>query len=195
MVFFISDTHFNHRGSLLWNDRTVRPNFESVKEMNDLMINNWNKVVKNEDTVYFLGDFAYKCPKYMAESTFWILNGKKHLIIGNHDYNLAAKFEKCWESMAHRMQYDFTDDNGVKREIIMDHYPLLSWRHSNHGSWHLHGHTHGSIQHLSVGVNRYDCSVEVNNYSPISLDQVCKIFRMKEFERESKNDIKIIDEE
>jgi calcineurin-like phosphoesterase family protein len=179
MIYFISDCHYNHSGSLKWNNGTERPQFENVHQMNQYMIDKWNSVVTPEDEVYFLGDFAYKCSKTAAESIFWQLNGKKHLIKGNHDFKLATNFTNCWESISNIKQIDFIDDKGNKQEIIMCHYPMLSWRHQSHGSWHLHGHTHGSIQELNKNINRYDCSVEVNNYTPISLDQLKEHFKTK----------------
>lgn len=172
MEYVISDLHFGHKGSLLWNNGTVRPQFTSVQEMNMYMINQWNSIVTVNDTVYVLGDFAYKCSKSYAESIFWQLNGKKHLIEGNHDYKIASKFINCWESISNIKQIDIINDKGCKQEIIMCHYPMLSWRHKEQGSIHLHGHVHGSMQDLNINTKRYDVSVEVNNYTPILLSDL-----------------------
>ena len=57
MIFFTSDTHFNHKAIISYCSRP----FESVEEMNDRLIDNWNQVVKPNDTVYHLGDFALYC--------------------------------------------------------------------------------------------------------------------------------------
>lgn len=179
MIYFISDTHFGHAGSLKWNNSKVRPEFSSVEEMNELMIKNWNNIVKENDTVYFLGDFAYKCSKQFIETIFWNLNGEKHLVKGNHDFGLAAKEDFLpWITISDIKQIDFINDKGCKQEIIMCHYPMLSWIHKEQGSWHLHGHVHGSLQEFNKGTKRYDCSVEVNNYTPISLEQL--IEKMKD---------------
>lgn len=168
MKYFISDTHFLHAGSLKWNNGTVRPDFKNVEEMNEYIISNWNNVVKPTDEVYFLGDFAYKCNKNKAESIFWQLNGIKHLIKGNHDYKLASNFTNCWESISDIKSVIIELPNGCPKELILCHYPMITWRHKEKGAWHLHGHTHGSIQELNKGTHRYDVGVEVNNYTPIS---------------------------
>lgn len=173
MIYFISDTHFNHQGSLKWNNGTVRPNFSSLEEMNQTMIDNWNSIVSDEDTVYHLGDFAYKCSKQEAEKIWWQLNGHKHLIKGNHDHEDI----ELWESISDIKDISFINDKGIKQEIILCHYPIYSWKNMIHGSWHLHGHTHGSMQDNNIGVKRYDVSVEVNNYTPISLEQVKEIMK------------------
>ena len=53
-VFFTSDTHFgDHRVLNLY----PRP-FGSVAEMDGAMVANWNAVVRDEDEVWHLGDFA-----------------------------------------------------------------------------------------------------------------------------------------
>lgn len=175
MIYFIADTHFCHSGSLKWTDCKYKRKFNSIEEANEVMISNWNSVVKDIDEVYFLGDFAYKCSKNKAESIFWRLNGKKHLIKGNHDYKIAAKFENCWESISDIKQIDYINPlNGCKKEIILCHYPMISWKHKEKGSIHLHGHTHGSIQDLNEKTNRYDVGVEVSNYTPISIEQIIK---------------------
>lgn len=176
MIYFISDTHFWHKGALLWNDGKVRPQFENVYVMNETMISNWNNIISNEDEVYFLGDFAYKCSKLQAETIFHQLNGKKHLIKGNHDYNLAASFINCWESISDIKQIDIIKQNGCKQEIIMCHYPMVSWRHKEQGSWHLHGHMHGSYDASNTFSKRLDVSVESHNYTPWSLDEIINHF-------------------
>lgn len=176
MKFFISDTHFLHRGSLLWKDCKFPRLFADINEANEFMISRWNYVVKPEDEVYFLGDFAYKCSKSKAEAIFWQLNGKKHLIKGNHDHKIAAKFINCWESISDLKTVEILLPDGCKKEIVLCHYPMLSWRHKESGAWHLHGHTHGSIQELNQNVKRYDVSVEVNNYTPISEEELIKKF-------------------
>lgn len=74
MDYIISDTHFGHKSTLLF-DTNPRP-FTDVNEMNRVMIQNWNSVVRPEDTVYHLGDFAYKCSSGMIKSIFRQLNGR-----------------------------------------------------------------------------------------------------------------------
>lgn len=54
--------------------------------MNEVLIENWNNTVSNNDIVFHLGDFCF------GNHAFWKyiinrLNGKIHLIIGNHKKN------------------------------------------------------------------------------------------------------------
>ena len=87
-TFVISDTHFNHELILTFKDYVGKPvrHFDSVAQMNECMFDNWNSVVTPADTVYHLGDvlFGYDKEQWLADN-FNKLNGKKHLILGNHD--------------------------------------------------------------------------------------------------------------
>ena len=81
-IFYIADTHFGHDNIRKLSNRP----FSTVEEMDNALINNWNSVVTDDDDVYILGDFSYKSEDpidYLKK-----LNGKKHLIVGNHDNKL-----------------------------------------------------------------------------------------------------------
>ena len=79
-VFIISDTHFNHANIIKYCNRP----FKDTKEMYEAMIKNWNETASNNDIVIHLGDFGLGNKEYIA-SIIKRLNGKKILIMGNHD--------------------------------------------------------------------------------------------------------------
>lgn len=174
MIYFISDTHFGHKGSLNWPNGHAR-NFKDVEEMNQYIIDKWNSIVTDEDEVYFLGDFAYKCNMNKALSIFYQLNGKKHLIRGNHDKKLADKFNNHeWESISDIKRIDYTKDNGCNQMIILCHYPIHSWDGKFRGSIHLHGHTHLDIPDIEGKIMNVSC--EAIDYTPISIVDIIKRF-------------------
>lgn len=85
-IFVTSDTHFNHTNIIKYCNRP----FASVAEMNQTLIDNWNRVVRPQDTVIHCGDFAFtKANRKVASATISTLannlNGRKILILGNHD--------------------------------------------------------------------------------------------------------------
>jgi calcineurin-like phosphoesterase family protein len=55
-----------------------------VEEMNETIIENWNKTVNPGDYVYHLGDFAFG-QKKLHRGFYDRLNGSIRLIVGNHD--------------------------------------------------------------------------------------------------------------
>ena len=79
MMFFTADTHFGHNNILKLCNRP----FDTIDDMNEALIKNWNARITGADSVYIVGDMFFRCAD--AEKILSRLHGKKHLIIGNHD--------------------------------------------------------------------------------------------------------------
>lgn len=157
MIWFTSDTHFDHANILKYTDRP----FLTVGEMNEALIANWNVSVKPGDIVYHLGDFAFKRHAYFAER----LNGQIILIEGSHDA-MDSKAKKAFQCVGPR--------HTVKGEpdIILSHYAMRVWPRSHYGTWHLYGHSHG---HLPAWGKSFDVGVDAQGYSPASIGRVREI--------------------
>jgi len=56
MVYFTSDLHLGHRNVLKLCNRP----FSSIEEMDEIIIDNWNKKVHRDDTVYIMGNLPYR---------------------------------------------------------------------------------------------------------------------------------------
>lgn len=170
MIWFTSDLHLGHKAAI---NMCERP-FETVEEMNETLIRNFNSCVKKNDKVYILGDIAHRMP--VAEVNRWIerLNGKKILCKGNHDkrYN-AESFEGI---------YDFLEISIHGINVSLMHYPMMSWPKSHYSSLHLHGHIHSrgdyNLQQKKEGILRYDVGVDANDYYPVSIEQVKEFFKV-----------------
>ena len=82
MIYYTSDLHLCHENII----RLCNRPYKTIEEMNEDLINRWNKKVKPNDVVYVLGDFFFKQQdsKYVS-SVLKRLNGEKILIKGNHD--------------------------------------------------------------------------------------------------------------
>lgn len=87
MIYFTADTHFGHENVIRFCNRP----FSSADEMDEMLIQNWNSRVKDNDTVYILGDMFFRSAN--AESILQRLKGKKRLIIGNHDGSWMTKLD------------------------------------------------------------------------------------------------------
>ena len=166
--FVVSDTHFTHQNILSFKraDGTPLRDFRSVGEMDELMIENWNKLVRPQDHVWHLGDVAMRRQLLPIVRR---LNGHKRLIMGNHDIfevkeYLAAGFQKI---MGMR----------VIDGMLLTHVPV----HPNslgRFSLNIHGHLHaGSVlQPDGTPDPRYvSVCVEKTNYSPIPLENLQKL--------------------
>lgn len=164
MIWFIGDTHFGH-GNII--NYCGRP-FGSLAEHNETIIKNWNSVVSPNDHVYHLGDVGFGSPDYLYR-VMQRLRGKIYLIKGNHDGPAIR------EPVAQRFQFikdvHFlkTQHKGQKVEIFLSHYAHRTWPKSNHGSFHLFGHSHGNMPPHGLS---FDVGVDCWNFCPISLEQV-----------------------
>lgn len=187
-VYFTADLHFGHRGVIEFCNRP----FTDIDHMDDTLISNWNARVDKGDRVYILGDFSYDLKVGRAVEILRQLEGQKFLIAGNHDASIknkqAFKDQFVWVKDLYGLKVNDTEAKTAhpteakkrRQYIALCHYPLATWNLMSHGSWHLHGHSHGGLSHdpiypannrLDVGVDalsRY-CDIE---YAPISYDEV-----------------------
>ena len=162
-IWFTSDTHFGHKNFLNFLDdagNKIRP-FGSVEEMDELMVDRWNAVVKPGDKIYHLGDVTFGDPSILAR-----LKGQKRLVLGNHDDiknpKLFAAFKKV------QLWRLFKEHN-----FVCTHVPM--WPDQiRHVTYNVHGHIH----HQPAPSDRHICiCVEQTDYRPLHLDEL--LSRMK----------------
>lgn len=168
-VFFTSDTHFNHQNILLF-----RKQFATVDEMNELMIQRWNAMVGRGDVVYHLGDFALGKPseaRVIADR----LHGNIMLVRGNHERVAEHRLVRdrfVWIKDYHKLKV-------ADQKIYMCHYAFRTWNCMYHGSWNLHGHSHGSLPETE---NRQcDMGVDCWDFTPVSYEQLMAKMATKAF--------------
>lgn len=166
MIYYTSDLHIGHENII---KLCGRPH-SNVELMNEELIRNWNRRVKDTDTVYILGDMFFKAQSinYVKE-TLKRLKGNKILIKGNHDQFLQ---QLNWREYFDKVtDYLKIKDNG--REVILFHYPIEEWDGYFRGSYHLYGHVHNSDNGtVSVKDKRYNVGVDVNDFEPKTLDEL-----------------------
>ena len=168
MIYYTADQHFGHTNVIAYSGRP----FESIEQMNEALIANWNGTVGADDTVYIVGDFAYRSPVSM-EPVLRILKGTKHLILGNHDVRWFKniKPEEHFASVSRLLEID---DSGV--HVTLCHFPMLEWSRSHRGSVHIHGHIHNNRHDRAYGIlqglNAYNAGVDVNGFKPATLEQL-----------------------
>ena len=110
--------------------------FATAEEMNQHMIQNWNRVVKRLDKVYVLGDFSFH-PKEHIKALCEALNGYKILIMGNHD------------TVSHRFYLENGFNEVSKYPVLLDNTFLLSHRPipmtEDSPFVNVFGHVHGTF--------------------------------------------------
>lgn len=181
MLYFTSDLHFGHEGVL-----RHRELFSTVEEMDEVLIENWNKTVKRNDIVVITGDMFYRNKRPACEY-LEILKGRKILVKGNHDSNWMKKYD---DNLISRY-FEFTGDmytmkkNGEKLRFC--HYPMISWDSSRYGSLLVCGHIHGKKTGMEAELFKsvpyaFNAGVDINGFSPVTIDKLI-INNMKFYER------------
>ena len=168
-IWFSSDFHFGHSNIIKYCNRP----FETTDEMNEAMIDNWNRVVRPEDQGYILGDFAF-CSPDKAANIARRLHGKKYLILGNHDRKKTlAAIEPFFEWVNDTYLLTVQDRNNKygNQQIWLSHYAHLCWPEMSYGSFHLFGHSHGKCP-VPFTSKAMDVGVDSNNFYPVSYDQI-----------------------
>ena len=114
-TFFTADTHFGHENILA---HSKRP-FRCIQEHDEVLIERWNARVSRGDTVYHLGDFAWRSST--IRPLFDRLNGIKLLVTGNHDNKMAQALPWADAPTPYReLRLD-----GVW--LVLCHYPMREW--------------------------------------------------------------------
>lgn len=174
-IWFISDTHFNHANILTFTafdgGPRIRPEFNTVEEMNETMIANWNAKVQPFDKVYHLGDVAFGNVKNF-HSIMGRLNGKKRLIIGNHDSFDILDYAQYFENIMSWRQF-----RDMPKPFIACHYPLHEDSLYGRGTiFNVHGHIHQRTifrKDTKIPDERYiNICVEKINYTPVHMDEL-----------------------
>jgi len=156
-IWFTADLHFDHKNIL-----KLQPNrqHETVNDMNNHILSHCNSVVAENDIIFILGDISFSKVDYLSK-----LSGNKVIIRGNHDFGYPYIDAHDYLDIAYRGQ-----------RLVLFHYPIVHWNGADRGSWHLHGHTHGSFTNsgksMDVGWDTIG--------SPYSFDDVAAIMETKE---------------
>jgi calcineurin-like phosphoesterase family protein/2'-5' RNA ligase len=156
-IFFIGDLHLDHANIIRYCSRPF--SFYDVGEMNKVLVENWNKEVKNNDTIYFLGDMAFGRGSKPAKHYLKYLNGNVIFLAGCHDRGVENTKE--YEILHYK-----------KHKFLILHDPdskPIEWN-----DWVIHGHKHNNdiknYPFVNGETKTINVSAELINYRPISID-------------------------
>lgn len=161
--FLTSDPHYSHPEMLIFKGpdgvTPLRP-FSCVEEMDEALVNNFNRRVGTKDSAYILGDITMK-KKYLP--ILDRLNGKKYLVFGNHDIFHFSEYAKYFVDM--KSYYVLGDKN-----ILLSHIPVAIESRGRYGL-NCHGHLHANV---NPDPFYYNVCVEQFDYYPVAFDDVLK---------------------
>ena len=167
--FLIADLHFGHENVIKY---TSRP-FVNAEEMNQRLIEFWNSVVGNDDLVYVLGDFTLSRKMNVIKNLVNLLNGKKILIMGNHDTRKPKDYVECGFEVATKKPIM------VEPGVILMHEPFENSSLIAPNYIYFFGHVHANKTLMDEYPNCMCVSVERIDYKPINLDECIKKLRKR----------------
>lgn len=165
-IYFIGDTHFGHDKILTFEENGRQHKFSTIEEHDETLIDNWNKIVRNRDTVIHLGDVAFRNFHNVGR-----LRGYKKLILGNHDN------EKLVGEYFDRMHGAVKVKYG-KYKFLLTHIPIHPNEFTYRVDYNIHGHLHngGITYETNEGIfndDRYiNLSADKINFTPIALEEI-----------------------
>lgn len=177
-TFFTADLHLGHE-----NAATRFRSFPSAARMNEVIIDNWNSVVRPTDTVWLLGDAVMGI---FDENVHLLgeLNGTIALVPGNHDrIHPAYRDDRPGKKDEYRLAYSryvtVCDLHVAFQGMVMSHFPYVGdhtdedryreFRPFDCGQILLHGHVHDLWK---VNGRQINVGVDVHDFAPISLSEV-----------------------
>jgi len=185
-TWFTADTHFGHSNIILYCRRPFMPASDidaclafprgttlpsdlkqrleaATHAMDEEMIRRWNDTIAPGDDVWHLGDFCHT-GRCTADDYLRRLNGRLHLVRGNHDH-LETYGNRAWI-----FSQNYAELRCEKTDLVLFHYAMRVWNGSFGGkALQLFGHSHGLLDALP---GQCDVGVDCWDFRPVSLDRI-----------------------
>lgn len=168
--WYTADLHFGHGG--IRQHCPATRNFAIVEEMDIAIMCAINERVGHDDILYIIGDFAVCSDPEYVEHCFRMLNGRKILVLGNHDIDRKGRVRKDLRDLPwDRPPVHALETTDERCRIYMHHYGCRTWPAAHRGNYHLFGHSHGSLPPLGrsrdVGI---DCAD--THFAPMTFKEI-----------------------
>lgn len=184
-LWLTSDLHLGHV-----NAATRWRGFDTVEDMNETLIDNWNRVVNPNDAVWILGDIVMGA----RSETLPLVNrlhGNKVLVPGNHDYvhpcNGDKMVAKWWQAYADRFSLITSGQVVYDDRVTLCHFPYTAdhtdkvrypeYRPTDKGGWLLHGHIHGTTATSPDRPRQIDVGVDAHGFTPVAWETLIEMMK------------------
>ena len=146
MNYYIADMHLFCRSQVQEGGTNYdgRP-FETLEEMHQYFLEHWNAKVTNGDTVYILGDVAFRGKNEELIALVARLKGHKILVRGNHDDLSDYRYAQLFADIVDYAEIKDVAE-GKNYKLVLSHYPILFWKDQHRGAILLYGHTHQTAE-------------------------------------------------
>jgi len=168
-IFCTADTHWDHEKILQYCSRP----FGSVKHQQSAMISSWNNTVSPDDLTYIVGDMWFNVDDIRRlHRLLKKLNGRKILILGNHDNIKPFTYVSFGIESVHTSLTLQPSETGFNHVTYLAHDPAV-YTALPEDSFMVCGHVHGLFKTSKGCVN---CGVDVWNYKPVHLEVLHELY-------------------
>jgi calcineurin-like phosphoesterase family protein len=160
-IWFGSDFHLGHLRDFVWKPR----GFTSHVEHTNAVIDRINKVVTEDDILFYLGDFSLNSNPEETKNFLRRIKCKIFFIWGNHESSTSKIYKEAledkfggpvdfeayplvWENVTFLGTQAFISID--KQTIFLSHFAHYIWEDMQHGVWHLCGHSHGNCPEINI---------------------------------------------
>ncbi len=188
MKYFTADTHFGNAGVSRCMRRldALGALMETPEHHDPFIINQINKTVGENDTLYILGDLSDNSANYYLKK---LIVKDIVLVAGNHDDTTTDPFMRDrWKDTRTTKVSDVNGEHGFSMQTILSHYPHMFWDGSHRGYFHLYGHVHGMReetldniypQRRSMDVGLDNAVKVLGEYRPFSEQEIWDILSVR----------------
>ena len=196
VVWITSDTHYSHknicRGVTDWRTKDGKipiestRDFNTIEDMNSVIVDNINSKIGPDDTLIHLGDFSFGGFDKIGQFLDRLVCKNIHLVLGNHDHHIKNNREKIQERFL--SVSDYLEVRIYDQDFVLSHYPFTSWNGLNKGVIHLYGHIHSGYKNKFGNGKKMDVGVDGNDYYPYSLSEIVHMMDRRSIKSEIDDD-------
>ena len=196
VVWITSDTHYSHknicRGVTNWRTKDGKipiestRDFNTIEDMNSVIVDNINSKIGPDDTLIHLGDLSFGGFDKIGQFLDRLVCKNIHLVLGNHDHHIKNNRENIHDRFLSVQNYLEVNIGGAN--FVLFHYPLCSWNQLSKGAIQLHGHVHLPTNKKWGNGKRLDVGVDGNHYQPYKLTEIVHMMDRREVRSEIVND-------
>lgn len=185
-IWITSDLHIGHDRDFIYRDR----GFETIKQHDDALVENWNRLVEADDVVYILGDVMMKHNLQDGDFSYGLsilekLNGRLIIIRGNHDSEgKIERYRSCHNVMSAgnaALYLNYPAEGGY--HFYLTHYPTLvshkKLKPVKTALLNLYGHTHQKEHFYEGHPYMYCVCQDAHDLKPVLLDDIIEEIKMK----------------